>query len=67
MNSRYAASIIHWCLVPSLDQKCHDVISFLLIARLSVPARGGAGDVRRVQPAIIIYATCVGVERCSVD
>lgn len=62
MNSHDAASMILRRFVPSLHQKRHDAISFLLIDRPSVPARGAAGDARRVRPAIITYATCVGVE-----
>lgn len=67
INLPYKALVTLCCLEPSLDQKCHNIISFLLIARWSMPARGAAGNVRRVQPPIIIYTTCVGVNRCSVD
>lgn len=51
----------------NLDQKSHEVISFLLIACLPVAARGAASKVRRVPPAIITYTTCVGVKGCSID
>lgn len=51
----------------NLDQKSHEVISFLLIACLPAAARGAASEVRRVPPAIITYTTCVGVKGCSID